>query len=173
MAYLKLALYGGIAAFLVGIGFAGAWAWQGEKLANLKLVYEKDLVAADTRADKATKEAQDAANTIETTLTKQLADQHSAYEGRLAAARAALRKLPSCPVPVADLPGLYADANRFKLSNTAASAATDNDSRTVEAGAIIASCEDNRQTFDRNAAKLDACIAFYNQVRKDFQATQK
>ena len=154
----------------MALSAAGSWFFQESRINAMKLVDEKALVTANAKADAATKRGQEEANTVETNLVVQLAKQRDDYETKLATSRAALRKLPSCPVPVDALYGLYSAPSHLKLPSTTSSTPVDNPSGTVEAGAVIASCEENREIFDRNATKLNACIAFYNQVQGSLKA---
>jgi cytoskeletal protein RodZ len=177
MTYVRMVLYGALVVALLAIGFAGAWSWQAAKLSALKLDYETKLEKANERADAQTTTAQNSVNAAEERLSQQLADQSAGYEARLSVSRAALARLHPCPVPVADIGMLLGPASS-QDGHDARTPGVDHSGRTVDTGtvdaaAVIETCEANRITFERNAAKLNACIATYNDVRAIINAAPK
>ncbi len=132
--------------------------------------------AAKTAADEATKKAQDAADQRAASFQQTIDDQRSTYEKQLADSRAKLRHLPACPVPVADISLLLdypKDRDSRRTQADPGPVPGGQTGGTVDASAIIANCEFNRGSFERNRARLNQCITDYDAARTEVNTPTK
>jgi len=166
-----------VALIVWGSSLAGAWFYRGHMdeaaqiaaLDTLRLQYDAKVQLAQHQAEVETTQLQTAVGTIADNLNQKLADDRRSYVQQIHAAQAALAAVKPCPVPVDAVRLLVAPApgggGAAGADGAAAGAGPGPAGGTVDASAVIASCEANRAAFDRNADRLDACIAAYNAVR--------
>ena len=159
----------------------GSWFYRGH-IDEGEVKAAQDAIAATTArvaeasqkaAADATKAAQDDADKRATTFQQQIDNQRNSYEQKLLAARIALRRMPSCPVPL-DAIGVLLDTAKSTSSSSPAPnprpGPGSSNSGTVEASVVIANCEYNRGAFDRVSSRLAACIASYDAARAEINA---
>jgi hypothetical protein len=173
--------YAIIAALVIWIGTgAGAWLYRAHidsqdvtdaqnavAAASAKVAEASQLAAA-----KATQSSQEQADARALTLQKMIDDQRKSYESQLAKSRAALRNLPSCPVPDSAVGMLISSPAATGSGSGGAQkdpgpVSGGSASGTVDASSLIASCESNRAAFDRNLWRLNSCIASYDAARAE------
>ena len=176
--------YAIIAALVVwGATGAGAWFYRAHIDAQDVAAAQDAVAAASARAteqaqhaaDLATQAAQNAADARAAALQATIDQQRTNYETQLAKSRAALRHLPACPVPVGDVSMLVvsppaAGSGSGSLQANPGPSPGGASGGTVDAGALIASCETNRAAFDRNLDRLNACIGAYDAARSEVSA---
>ena len=156
------------------VSVAGTWIYRGYLDSGQVVSAERGIAAKS--GEVALKAAQDAAR--DARALQAAADVRSSrLQDQLDSARAeydkasqvlAHAKLPSCPIPVADIRVLYAPA-----AGTGGSAQNDHpgpgaggpQGGTVDAAIVIANEELNRAAFERNLARLEQCIGQYDDVR--------
>jgi hypothetical protein len=162
-----------VAALLLWFGTAaGVWFYRGhidstavlEAQERIEKKYALAAEQAQKDAETKTLQLQAQADSTASTLQLQLDAERKQHAQQLAASRAALKNLPACPVPIADVgvllqpQGAIGDAK----GGPPADAGRGAPGGTVDASTIIATCEVNKGAFDRNLARLQACIGLYD-----------
>jgi hypothetical protein len=173
-----------VAALVIwGATGAGAWFYRAHIDAQDVTDAQDAVAAASARAaemskasaDAATQAAQAAADARSLALQTIIDKQKAQYDSQLEKARAALRRLPSCPVPVNDVGMLViqsptAGSGSGGVQADTRSSAGSAPGGTVDASALIASCEVNRAAFERNINRLNACINAFDSARAEVNA---
>jgi len=158
------------------VSVAGTWVYRGYVDSGQVVSAERGIAAKS--GEVALKAAQDAAR--DARALQAAADVRSSrLQDQLDSARAeydkasqvlAHAKLPSCPIPVADISVLYAPAAstgggaKDNHPGPAAGSAKDQPG-TVDAAVVIANEELNQQAYERKRAALEQCIGQYDDVR--------
>jgi hypothetical protein len=170
---LYLAIFGLFAWVATGVG---AFMYRGHLDATqTEAAINKITLAANTKADQAREQSlreERGLRARSDVLTGRLQDQIDATKDTYERARLQLTNahLPACPIPVSAIGLLYlppatgVKGNGTGSANSAAGSAGAQ-GRTVDASAVILNAESNKLTFERNRARLEACVAQYDAVR--------
>ena len=169
--------YAVIAALVVWIGsVGGVWFYRGhidstavlEAQERIENKYAQAAAQAQKDAETHSLALQAQADSRALALQQSLDVERTQYAKQLADSRAALRKLPKCPVPVAAVGMLLDTQSTGSVAKDSAPRDTPGNPSvgTVDASAIIATCEINKRRFEANWARANACFSMYDDARK-------
>lgn len=170
--------YAIIAALVLWIGTgAGAWFYRAHLDAgDVQAARAVDALASEAAVKKARDEADARTAALQAATDTRASDlQRLVDSSRNSYAKLKSIRMPVCPVAVADVGLLIGPASSGGSSANAntGSGTGNQDGGTVDARAIIEACELNRGAFERNAARLSACISSYDAARTIVNGDQK
>lgn len=159
-----------------GASLSSVWIYRGHidagdrqlAIDQITAQWQQAEAKAQQQSAKDTSDLQVAVGSIAQNLNQKLLNERLTYGIKIADAESKLAAI-RCPVSTELVGLLTATASQSngvpQASNPGPGAGSGQASGAVEAGALIASCETNRLAFDRNADRLDACLAAYKQVK--------